>query len=177
MFLCFSTHRIRVLITVHTIIPHRNKINHRCRFFAIVSQLLNYIVDIGGFVFSAANKCRGTVFFSPNLLTVIFLIDIILLLWRCNSDGQSSRFIPDLSLVRIQSPLPKIDPPARSGDRFLCVLKDWIRTVAVRMVLSQFNITSVEYSSGGVVFSRTLISSLMAFIFSWMSKRIPGSGP
>ena len=32
---------------------------------------------------------------------------IITLLWRCNSVGQSSRFIPDLSLVRIQSPLPK----------------------------------------------------------------------
>lgn len=31
---------------------------------------------------------------------------IITMLWRCNSVGQSSRFIPDLSSVRIGSPLP-----------------------------------------------------------------------
>ena len=37
---------------------------------------------------------------------------IITLLWRCNSVGQSSRFIPDLSSVRIGSPLPKNQPPS-----------------------------------------------------------------
>lgn len=37
------------------------------------------------------------------------------------------------------------------------------------------SITSVEYSSGGVVFSSTLISSLMVFIFSWMSERMSGA--
>ena len=48
----------------------------------------------------------GPSLFYEKPLTVTPLLYIIILLWRCNSVGQSSRFIPDLSLVRIQSPLP-----------------------------------------------------------------------
>lgn len=49
---------------------------------------------------------RRSVFFHQNHLTAAPRLYIIASLWRCNSVGQSSRFIPDLSLVRIQSPLP-----------------------------------------------------------------------
>ena len=52
--------------------------------------------------------------FEKKLLTAAPLPGIITLLWRCNSVGQSSRFIPDLSLVRIQSPLPS-KKPEKSG--------------------------------------------------------------